>query len=46
MPARKVIIDCDPGIDDALALVFAYGHPDLEIRGITDSSVVRDWGQT
>jgi purine nucleosidase len=32
---QKIIIDCDPGIDDALALVFAAGHPDLELRGIT-----------
>src|ERR1700683_123156 len=32
---QKIIIDCDPGIDDALALVFAHGHPDLELRGIT-----------
>jgi purine nucleosidase len=35
MTGRKVIIDCDPGIDDALALVFAHGHPGLELRGIT-----------
>lgn len=35
MSAQKVIIDCDPGIDDALALVFAHGHPDLEVCGIT-----------
>jgi purine nucleosidase len=33
--AQKIIIDCDPGIDDALALVFAHGHPDLDLRGIT-----------
>jgi purine nucleosidase len=32
---QKIIIDCDPGIDDALALTFAHGHPDLELRGIT-----------
>jgi purine nucleosidase len=32
---KKIIIDCDPGIDDALALVFAHGHPDLELLGIT-----------
>jgi purine nucleosidase len=35
MTGRKVIIDCDPGIDDALALVFAHGHPGLELRAIT-----------
>jgi inosine-uridine nucleoside N-ribohydrolase len=32
---QKIIIDCDPGIDDALALAFAHGSPDLELRGIT-----------
>ena len=35
MAVKKIIIDCDPGIDDALALVFAHGHPDLELLGIT-----------
>jgi purine nucleosidase len=33
--AQKIIIDCDPGIDDALALALAAGHPDLDLRGIT-----------
>jgi purine nucleosidase len=32
---KKIIIDCDPGIDDALALVFAHGHADLDLLGIT-----------
>ncbi|GAA2877470.1 nucleoside hydrolase [Streptosporangium fragile] len=30
-----MIIDCDPGIDDALAIVLAHGSPALEIAGIT-----------
>jgi len=33
--AQKIIIDCDPGIDDALALVFAHGDPGLDVCGIT-----------
>jgi len=32
---RKVIIDCDPGIDDAVAIVMAMQHPGFEILGIT-----------
>lgn len=32
---RKVIIDCDPGIDDALALILAISSPEIEILGIT-----------
>jgi inosine-uridine nucleoside N-ribohydrolase len=32
---RKVILDCDPGIDDALAIVFCAGHPGIELCGIT-----------
>ncbi len=31
----KVIIDCDPGIDDALALCLAMESPKFEIIGIT-----------
>lgn len=34
-PLRKIILDCDPGIDDALAIAFACGHPGLELLGLT-----------
>ncbi len=34
----KVILDCDPGIDDALALLLAAASPELEILGITTVS--------
>ncbi|MCG7204494.1 nucleoside hydrolase [Streptomyces arenae] len=30
-----VIIDCDTGVDDALALLFAVRHPGLELRAVT-----------
>ena len=32
---RKVIIDCDPGIDDTLALSLAVKSPDIEVFAIT-----------
>ena len=33
--ARKVILDVDPGIDDAMALCLALAHPDLDVVAIT-----------
>lgn len=32
---RKIIIDCDPGQDDAVALFLAFASPELELLGIT-----------
>ena len=32
---RKIIIDCDPGQDDAVALFLAFASPELDVLGIT-----------
>jgi len=32
---KKIIIDTDPGIDDAMAILFAHLSPDVEIVGLT-----------
>ena len=32
---KKIIIDCDPGIDDSLAIMLALQSPELEVIGIT-----------
>ncbi|CAN7202691.1 nucleoside hydrolase [Phyllobacterium sp. LjRoot231] len=32
---RKIIIDTDPGQDDALAILLAFASPELEVLGIT-----------
>ena len=33
--SKKVWIDCDPGIDDTIALMYALNNPDLEVLGIS-----------
>lgn len=33
--ARKIIIDTDPGQDDAMAILLALASPELEVVGIT-----------
>lgn len=38
MDKRKVIIDCDPGIDDALAIILALKSKEIEVLGITTVS--------
>jgi inosine-uridine nucleoside N-ribohydrolase len=31
----KIILDCDPGHDDAIALMLALGSPEVELLGVT-----------
>ncbi|MBP2369339.1 uridine-preferring nucleoside hydrolase UriH [Pseudonocardia parietis] len=33
--AEKIILDCDPGHDDAIALLLAHGSPDIELLAVT-----------
>ena len=43
MKRRKLIIDCDPGVDDALMLAYAAAHRDVfEILGVTTVSGNQD----
>lgn len=32
---HKIVLDCDPGVDDAMALYFALAHPDIELLALT-----------
>ena len=32
---KKIIIDCDPGLDDAVALLAAFGASDVEVLALT-----------
>ena len=33
--SKKVVIDCDAGVDDALALILALHSPELEVKAVT-----------
>ena len=32
---QQIILDCDPGHDDAIALILAHGNPDIELLAVT-----------
>src|SRR5437763_2914645 len=38
MTATRFILDCDPGHDDAIALLLTLGSPELELLGVTTVS--------
>ncbi|MCU1534000.1 MAG: nucleoside hydrolase [Glaciihabitans sp.] len=33
--ATKIILDCDPGHDDAVAMLLAWGSPEIDLIGVT-----------
>ncbi len=35
---RKIIMDCDPGHDDAIALILAFSSDKLDVQGVTVSA--------
>ncbi len=32
---HRVLLDVDTGVDDALAILFAFAHPDIDLLGVT-----------
>jgi purine nucleosidase len=32
---KKIILDCDPGHDDAIAMLLAHGNPDIDLLAVT-----------
>lgn len=35
MPKTKIILDCDPGCDDAVAMLLAWGSPAIDLVAVT-----------
>ena len=35
---KKIILDCDPGHDDALALTMAVASPKIDVLAVTTSA--------
>lgn len=33
--AKKIILDCDPGHDDAIAMMLAYANPEIDLVAVT-----------
>ncbi|MET0715382.1 MAG: nucleoside hydrolase, partial [Mycetocola sp.] len=32
---QKILLDCDPGHDDAIAMLLAHGNPEIELVAVT-----------
>ena len=32
---KKIILDCDPGMDDSMAIIMAAKSPDLDLLAVT-----------
>ena len=41
--ARKIILDCDPGHDDAVAMLLAHGSPAVDLAAVTTVAATRPW---
>ena len=37
MKRQPLLIDTDPGVDDALALLMAYAHPETKVEAVEAS---------
>ncbi|OAO23983.1 ribosylpyrimidine nucleosidase [Mammaliicoccus lentus] len=46
MEKQKIILDCDPGHDDAITILMAYTHPSIDLLGITIVSGNQILGKT
>ncbi|MCR1871779.1 ribosylpyrimidine nucleosidase [Mammaliicoccus lentus] len=46
MEKQKIILDCDPGHDDAITMLMAYTHPSIDLLGITIVSGNQILGKT
>ncbi len=40
MEKTKIIIDCDPGHDDAIAILMASRHPAIDLLALTTVAIV------
>ena len=35
---KRILIDTDPGVDDALALIYAFKSPEIKVEAVTTVS--------